>query len=108
MQAGIMESWNHGSREVWKYGSMEVWNYGSIEVKKYGSIEVWKLESLNQGSREVWRHGNIQCVPQKRTICFQMAVTPFRILEITKVGRVLERAGADLSNAYNKLSVTQI
>ena len=42
------------------------------------------------------------------TTYFQMVVTQLRIVEITKVGRVLERAGADHSNAYNNLSVTQI
>ena len=36
-----------------------------------------------------------------------MAVTHFRIVKITKLG-VLERAGADLSNAYNYFSVTQL
>ena len=37
----------------------------------------------------------IQFVPKKRTTFFQMTVTHFRIVEITKVGGVLERAGAD-------------
>ena len=50
----------------------------------------------------------VQCVPKKRTTYFQMVVTQLRIVEVTRVGRVLERAGADLSNAYNNLSVTQI
>ena len=36
------------------------------------------------------------------------AVTSFRIVEIKKVGRDLERARADLSNAYNYFSVTQL
>ena len=46
--------------------------------------------------------------PKKRTTYFQMAVTHFRIVKITKVGGVLVRAGADLSNAYNYFSVTQL
>ena len=37
-----------------------------------------------------------------------MAVTIFRIVEIKKVGRDSERARADLSNAYNYFSVTQL
>ena len=45
---------------------------------------------------------------QKKDYYFQMAVTHFRIVEITKVGGVLERAGADLSNTYNHFSVTQL
>ena len=54
--------------------------------------------------------------PEDYTVCpkkglstyFQMAVTHFRIVKITKVGGVLVRAGADLSNAYNYFSVTQL
>ena len=37
-----------------------------------------------------------------------MAVTHFRIVKITKVGGVLERVGADLSDTYNYFSVTQL
>ena len=37
-----------------------------------------------------------------------MAVTHFRIVKITKVGGVLERAGADLSNKYYYFFVTQL
>ena len=37
-----------------------------------------------------------------------MAVTPIKIDEITKAGRALIRAGADLSNAYNNFSDTQL
>ena len=51
--------------------------------------------------------GNLQCVQKKRTTYFQTAVTPFKIDEITK-GRALKRAGADLSNAYNNFSDTQL
>ena len=43
----------------------------------------------------------IQCVQKKRTTYFQTAVTSFRIVEIKNVGRDLERAKADLSNAYH-------
>ena len=46
--------------------------------------------------------------PKKRTTYFQTAVTSFRIVEIKKVGRDSERARADLSNAYNYFSVTQL
>ena len=46
---------------------------------------------------------------KKRTTYFQMAaVTSFRIVEIKKVGRDLERARAGLSNTYNYFSVTQL
>ena len=51
--------------------------------------------------------GNVQCVQKKRTTYFQTAVTPFRIVEIKKVRRDLERARVDLSNAYNYFPVTQ-
>ena len=47
-------------------------------------------------------------MPKKRTTYFQIAVTHFRIVEFTKVGGVLERAGADLSNEFNYFSVTQL
>ena len=50
----------------------------------------------------------IQCVQKKRITYFQTAVTSFRIVEIKKVGRDSERARADLSNAYNYFSVTQL
>ena len=50
----------------------------------------------------------LQCVQKKRTTYFQTAVTSFRIVEIKKVGRDSERARADLSNAYNYFSVTQL
>ena len=36
---------------------------------------------------------------KKGLLFFQTAVTHLRIVEITKVGRVLKRAGADLSKA---------
>ena len=45
--------------------------------------------------------------PQKRTTYFQMVVIPFRIVEISIVGRDLEGAGGDFSIAYNNFSVTQ-
>ena len=51
---------------------------------------------------------HLQCVQKKRTTYFQTAVTSFRIVEIKKVGRDSERARADLSNAYNYFSVTQL
>ena len=52
---------------------------------------------------------NIQCVQKKRNTYFQTAITPIKIDEITKAGRVLERAGADLSNnAYKNFSGTQL
>ena len=47
----------------------------------------------------------LQCV-QKRTTYFQMAITPFIIVEIKKVRKDSERA--DLSIAYNYFSVTQL
>ena len=37
-----------------------------------------------------------------------MAIAPLRIVEIKKVERDSERARADLSNAYNNFSVTQL
>ena len=50
----------------------------------------------------------IQCVQKKRTSYFQTAITPFKIDEITKAGRALKRAGAELSNTYNFFSDTQL
>ena len=53
-------------------------------------------------------YGVLYSVSKKRTTYFQTAVTSFRIVEIKKVGRDSERARADLSNAYNYFSVTQL
>ena len=50
----------------------------------------------------------IQYVQKKRTTYFKTAVTHFKIDEISKAGRALKRAGADLSNAYNNFFGTQL
>ena len=67
--------------------------------------------ALNSDNVLLWAdygHRILQCVQKKRTTYFQTAVTPFKIDEITKAGRALKRAGADLSNAYNNFSDTQL
>ena len=51
---------------------------------------------------------HIQCVQKKRTTYFQTAVTPFRIVGISKVRRVSERARVDLSKTYHNFPVTQL
>ena len=50
----------------------------------------------------------LQCIQKKRTTYFQTAVSPIKIDEITKAGRALKRARADLSNAYSNFSDTQL
>ena len=66
--------------------------------------------ALNSDNVLLWAdygHRILQCVQKKRTTYFQTAVTPFKIDEITKAGRALKRAGADLSKAYCNFSETQ-
>ena len=70
----------------------------STIYNQFKKINTAATEGLNQGQVQ----GSTVC-PKKRTTYFQMVVTQLRIVEITIVGRVLERAGADHSNAYNNL-----
>ena len=63
---------------------------------------------VDTGEREEFELGVVvdyTVCPKKRTTYFQIVVTQLRIVDITKVGRVLERAEADLSNAYNKTQI---
>ena len=50
----------------------------------------------------------IQFDQKKRTTYIHTAITPFKIDEITKAGRALKRAGAELSNTYDNFSGTQL
>ena len=64
-----------------------------------------------QSMRQCWNSAIsivLQCVQKKRTTYFQTDVTPFKIDEISKAGRALKRAGAELSNTYDNFSGTQL